>query len=93
MPNVSHACGHDVHTTALLGLGLALAQLNEQGELPGRVRLIFQPAEEAVPSGAPEVISFGALKDVAAIYALHCYPQLPSGLVGVRSGPCTAASE
>jgi amidohydrolase len=93
VPNVSHACGHDVHTTVLLGLGLALAQLNEQGELPGRVRLIFQPAEEAVPSGAPEVISVGALKDVAAIYALHCYPQLPSGLVGVRSGPFTAAAD
>jgi amidohydrolase len=90
---VAHACGHDVHTTVLLGLGLALAQLNEQGELPGRVRLIFQPAEEIVPSGAPEVIASGALKDVAAIYALHCYPQLPAGLVGVRSGPFTAAAD
>jgi amidohydrolase len=90
---VAHACGHDVHTTVLLGLGLALAQLNEQGELPGRVRLIFQPAEEYVPSGAPEVIAAGALKDVAAIFALHCYPQLPAGLVGVRSGPFTAAAD
>ncbi|WP_370318619.1 amidohydrolase [Actinoplanes sp. ATCC 53533] len=89
----AHACGHDVHTTVLLGLGLALAQLNEQGELPGRVRLIFQPAEECVPSGAPEVIASGALKDVAAIFALHCYPQLPAGLVGVRSGPFTAAAD
>ncbi len=91
--NVAHACGHDVHTTVLLGLGLALAQLDQQGELPGRIRLIFQPAEECVPSGAPEVISAGALKDVAAIYALHCYPQLPAGLVGVRSGPFTAAAD
>jgi amidohydrolase len=91
--NVAHACGHDVHTTVLLGLGLALAQLEEQGELPGRVRLIFQPAEETVPSGAPEVIAAGALKDVAGIYALHCYPQLPAGLVGVRSGPFTAAAD
>jgi amidohydrolase len=82
-----------VHTTVLLGLGLALAQLDEQGELPGRVRLIFQPAEEAVPSGAPEVIAAGALKDVAGIFALHCYPQLPAGLVGVRSGPFTAAAD
>ena len=93
VPNVAHACGHDVHATVLLGLGLALAQLDEQGELPGRVRLIFQPAEEAVPSGAPEVIAAGAVKDVAAIYALHCYPQLPAGLVGVRSGPFTAAAD
>jgi amidohydrolase len=93
VPNVAHACGHDVHTTVLLGLALALAQLEEQGELPGRIRLIFQPAEESVPSGAPEVIAVGALKDVAAIYALHCYPQLPAGLVGVRSGPFTAAAD
>src|SRR4051794_12880993 len=91
--NVAHACGHDVHATVLLGLGLALAQLEQQGELAGRVRLIFQPAEEYVPSGAPEVIATGALKDVAAIYALHCYPQLPAGLVGVRSGPFTAAAD
>jgi amidohydrolase len=90
---VAHACGHDVHTTVLLGVGLALAQLAEQGELSGRIRLIFQPAEETVPSGAPEVITSGALKDVDAIYALHCYPQLPAGLVGVRSGPFTAAAD
>ncbi len=89
----AHACGHDVHTTVVLGLGMALAQLNDQGLLPGRVRLIFQPAEEAMPSGAPEVIAAGGLKDVDAIYALHCYPQLPSGLVGVRSGPFTAAAD
>src|SRR3954463_10437835 len=91
--NVAHACGHDVHTTVLLGLGLALAQLDAEGELPGRVRLIFQPAEESIPSGAPEVVAAGGLKDVAAIYALHCYPQLPAGLVGVRSGPFTAAAD
>jgi amidohydrolase len=91
--NVAHACGHDVHTTILLGLALALAQLEERGELPGRVRLVFQPAEETVPSGAPQVIAAGALKDVAAIFALHCYPQLPAGLVGVRSGPFTAAAD
>ncbi|MEV1285835.1 amidohydrolase [Micromonospora sp. NPDC049679] len=91
--NVAHACGHDVHTTVLLGVGLALAQLAERGELPGRIRLLFQPAEETVPSGAPQVIAAGGLKDVSAIYALHCYPQLPVGLVGVRSGPFTAAAD
>lgn len=90
---VAHACGHDVHTTILLGVGLALAKLAERDELPGRVRLLFQPAEEAVPSGAPEVIAAGGLKDVAAIYALHCQPQIPAGLVGVRSGPFTAATD
>jgi amidohydrolase len=90
---VCHACGHDVHTTVLLGTGLALAQLAQRDELPGRVRLLFQPAEEQMPSGAPEVIAAGGLKDVAAIYALHCAPQLPTGLVGVRSGPFTAAAD
>ncbi|MEV6629623.1 amidohydrolase [Actinoplanes sp. NPDC051470] len=91
--NVTHACGHDVHTTVLLGLGLALAELEREGALPGRIRLIFQPGEESIPSGAPEVIAAGAMKDVAAIFALHCYPQLPAGLVGVRSGPFTAAAD
>jgi amidohydrolase len=90
---VAHACGHDVHTTIMLGVGLALAQLAERDELPGRVRLLFQPAEECIPSGAPEMITAGGLKDVAAVFALHCAPQLPVGLVGVRSGPFTAAAD
>jgi amidohydrolase len=91
--NVCHACGHDVHTTVLLGVGLALAQLAQRDELPGRVRLLFQPSEETMPPGAPEVIAAGGLKDVDAIFALHCAPQLPTGLVGVRSGPFTAAAD
>ncbi|HEY6594873.1 MAG TPA: amidohydrolase [Asanoa sp.] len=90
---VAHACGHDVHTTILLGVGLAMAHLDELDELPGRVRLLFQPAEECIPSGAPEVIAAGGLKDVGAIFALHCSPQLPVGLVGARSGPFTAAAD
>lgn len=93
VPGVAHACGHDVHTTILLGAGLALAQLAERGELPGRVRLLFQPAEESTPSGAPEMISAGGLKDVAAVFGLHCAPQLPAGVVGMRSGPFTAAAD
>src|SRR5664280_2716918 len=48
-PGVAHACGHDVHTAVVLGAGLGLARLAAAGELPGRVRLVFQPAEEVLP--------------------------------------------
>jgi amidohydrolase len=91
--NVCHACGHDVHTTVVLGTGLALAELDARGELAGRVRLIFQPSEERFPSGAPEIIAEGGLDEVEAIFALHCLPQLPVGFVGLRSGPLTAATD
>jgi amidohydrolase len=90
-PGVCHACGHDVHTTILLGAGLALAEQAER--LPGRVRLVFQPAEERVPGGSLDVIAAGALDGVAAIYALHCDPKLDVGRLGARVGPITAASD
>jgi amidohydrolase len=91
VPGVCHACGHDVHTSVLLGAGLALAELERAGRLKGRVRLLFQPMEEQIPSGAPEVIAAGGLDDVELIYALHCAPYLEVGTVGVRSGPITAS--
>jgi amidohydrolase len=90
---VAHACGHDVHTAALLGAGLALASVHRDSPLPGRVRLLFQPAEEIMPGGALEVISAGALDDVSHVFSLHCDPGLDVGLVGVREGPLTGAAD
>jgi len=90
---VSHACGHDLHTAAVLGAGLALSDLHREGGLPGRVRLIFQPAEELMPGGALDVIAAGGLDGVDRAYALHCDPHTDVGQVGSRVGPITAASD
>jgi amidohydrolase len=88
---VSHACGHDVHTTAVLGAGLALARLTSA--LPGRVRLVFQPAEELTPGGALDVMAAGALDGVQQIYCVHCDPRLDVGGVGLRVGPITGSAD
>ena len=90
---VAHACGHDVHTTALLGAGLALAEAHTAGLLPGRVRLIFQPAEEVMPGGATRLINQGALDEVERIFAVHCDPTIDVGQVGLRDGPITGAAD
>jgi amidohydrolase len=90
---VSHACGHDAHTAMLIGLGRVLAELERREGLPSRFRLVFQPSEEQFPSGAPTMIKYGALTDVAAIFAFHCDPQFPAGRVAVRNGPLTAACD
>jgi amidohydrolase len=92
VPNVCHACGHDVHTTVVMGAGLFLASLAAQGRWKGRVRLIFQPAEE-VPGGALDVMAAGGIASVDRIFALHCDPRLDAGKVGLRSGPITAACD
>ncbi len=92
VPNVCHACGHDVHTTVVLGAGLFLASQAAQGRWHGRVRLIFQPAEE-VPGGALDVMAAGGIASVDRIFALHCDPRLDVGKIGIRSGPITAACD
>ena len=85
-----HACGHDAHTAMLVATGLALASAPE---LPGRVRLIFQPAEEIMPGGALDVIAAGGVDGVDSIFGLHCDPRLEVGRVGTRVGAITSATD
>ncbi|MET8567455.1 M20 family metallopeptidase [Streptomyces sp. NPDC004783] len=93
VPDRAHACGHDVHTTVVLGAGLVLADLHERGLLPRPVRLIFQPAEEVLPGGAADAIEGGALDGVRRILAVHCDPRVDAGRVGLRVGPITSACD
>ena len=92
-PGVAHACGHDVHTAGLVGAGLAVAELHSRGLLPGRVRLIFQPAEEVMPGGAMDLVGRRVLEGVDRIFALHCDPTLDVGQVGLREGAITSAAD
>ena len=87
--NVCHGCGHDAHAAILVGAAAALAARS----LPGRVRLIFQPAEETVPGGALSAVRAGALEGVARIFAVHCDPRLETGRIGLRAGAITAACD
>jgi amidohydrolase len=89
---ICHACGHDLHTTILLGVALALAEQDRTEPLPGTVRCIFQPAEE-LSTGALDVIADGALDGVRSVFALHCDPQLETGRVAVRTGAITGAAD
>ncbi len=86
----AHACGHDAHTAILLATARVLATAPE---LPGRVRLIFQPAEEVMPGGALDAITAGALEGVDRIFGLHCDPRLPVGRIGTRVGALTSAAD
>jgi len=83
-----HACGHDFHTSAVLGAALLLKE--RESTLSGKVRIIFQPAEEA-PGGARKILETGVLENVQAIFCLHTSPLLPVGSLGLSPGPVMAA--
>lgn len=92
-PGIMHACGHDVHTSCVLGAGIILQQIREH--IPGKVTLLFQPGEEKLPGGANMMIKEGVLEKTGmdAIIAQHVYPSMETGKVGFKSGLYMASAD
>ena len=85
-----HACGHDGHTSMLVGAAHALSGMRDR--LGGTVKFVFQPAEEG-GGGGKVMVDEGVADDVSSIFALHLWPGLPFGKVATKAGPIMAAAD
>lgn len=92
-PNVMHACGHDFHTSSLLGTAMILKRLSDQ--FRGTVKFFFQPGEEVIPGGASHMIRDGVLENphVSAVIGQHAMPRIPVGKIGLRKGKHMASMD
>jgi len=87
---VMHACGHDAHAAIAIGIARTLALVSD---LPGTARIIFQPAEEELPSGAAKLVEEGVHRNLQSLIAFHVDPTIPVGVVGLKTGPITSAAD